>query len=152
MNRQHDNLKTIIHRRRQQVLALVVLWLVSWMMLVMEPCCEVVAASLPHQHATAAEHSHPSAAVTPHTTGHGHSTGGHDDQHCQTLEAPSGDAPFLPLAGDTKSTTDSPHGIVPPISHTQAVAAVAHTTYENHVRRYAPSGRTLFLRTERLRI
>ena len=36
--------------RRRRVLALAALWLVSWMLLALQPCCEAVAASLPHAH------------------------------------------------------------------------------------------------------
>ena len=152
MNTRHHNPGIGMRRHRQQVLALAVLWLVSSMMLALEPCCDVVAASLPHQHATTAAHSHPSAATAPHTMAHDHDGGEHDDEHCPTLDAPSGDAPYLPISGDTKSATDSPHGAPPLVSHTHAITAVAIGAYSNRTGQYALSGRTLFLRTERLRI
>lgn len=64
MNRQHVNLNRHFQRHRRLAATLVLLWLASWTVLALEPCCEAVAAAMPHAHTTANNHPY-SAGTTP---------------------------------------------------------------------------------------
>ena len=101
MNRHYDNPGQRIDRHRRLAAAVALLWLVSWMMLALEPCCEAVAAALPHAHAATADHAH-SAGMAPGAESSGHDAGAPGDDHCPSIETPAGSAPYLPLTGDAK--------------------------------------------------
>lgn len=81
--RQRHNLNHRIDWHRLLVLAVGTLWLTSWTMLVLEPCCEWIAHHLPHLHVT--------GSASNGTGGH------HEGTHCQPFDAPTGE-PLL-LAG-----------------------------------------------------
>lgn len=102
MNRQHDKPSLITLRHRRLAVAIVGLWLASWSMLVLEPCCEVVAGALPHTHATGPE---------PGAGGHHHQqNGGPGNDHCQPLENPTGTTALLlgPLALESEVGSVAP--------------------------------------------
>ncbi|MDX5374354.1 MAG: hypothetical protein LPK43_00990 [Gammaproteobacteria bacterium] len=151
MNRHYDNPGHSINRHRRLASTLVLLWLASWMLLALEPCCEAVAAALPHAHAATADHAH-STGFTPGTQAPGHDTGAPGDEHCPSIKTPAGNAPYLPLTGDANPGTDSPKGIFTPLPRNPGLTPHVPRRHSAPVRRYVPSEQRLFLRTERLRI
>jgi len=55
--------------------SVLLIWLASWMLAILQPCCEAVAESLPHKHG----HDHQSVS-------HEHTAPAHHDHHPDTLQ------------------------------------------------------------------
>lgn len=92
-----------LNRRRLRpiVFVLLILWSASWLLEVFQPCCEAVAASLPHEHHLQGEgHRNPSEHGTLHhhetAAGHRHAAPeAPPHQHCHQPDSTLADIPAL---------------------------------------------------------
>lgn len=97
-------------------------WVMVWFLVALQPCCEAVAAALPHAHADAAypdRHSHSGHGHEPHSTAQGSSEhdGSQGQEYCSAVEAPAQEAPAVTggLASDPPAP-DKALGPLPGIS------------------------------------
>lgn len=106
-------------RRRVRTLgkAVVGLWTLAWLLTVLQPCCEAIAADLPHSHDLVKSdifdiHSHHAE----HGSGdaHAHPDSSEPHSHCPSVEAPSQTAPALTATLYEAKTDISSHALVAP--------------------------------------
>ena len=129
-------------------------WLLVWFLSALQPCCEAVAAMLPHAHAgdAPAAQTHP-----PHAPEH---AGLHDDEvgahsappeHCTPLDAPAQDAPAV-TGGPASDVHGSDKHIAPltgtlgPVHNFDAKSSAIRVSHRS------PSCHRQYLATLRLRI
>jgi hypothetical protein len=129
---------------------LVAVWLASWLLLAVQPCCEAMASVLPHEHAAATGHSHGDTPDFHRDPGHyGHSVPGH--AHCGSLaQSPAANMAMAAVASDVGT-------------HSPAVDALGlpskELTLSTHVPPLGTAARSpgssepaVYLRTARLRL
>jgi len=97
--------------------AAVGLWTLAWLLTVLQPCCEAIAADLPHAHGPAESdisgiHAHHAEYGSGDV--HAHSDSKEPHSHCASVEAPSQTAPALTATLYEAKTDTFSHALVAP--------------------------------------
>lgn len=139
------------------VIPMLFVWTLGGLLLTLEPCCELLAFTVPAHAAAQGEAGHEHAAAE-HIAGHDHDEGlahthgegGAPHSHCKPVDNPLEEAPAVASAAPG-SATDAPK--VPAVdSGHLAGRLVAINAFAISRLHHPPSFRLHYLRTQRLRI
>lgn len=142
------------------------LWLITLLLLFLSPCCESIAATIPHDHAASTEHTHQhTQALQNHQSdgiehvNHGQSspahhtnTQGYDHQHCGSVDLEQVDYDALLQANINQPDKDKKLYAIYPLDSSPDFSKLS--SYDLQHKSYNPPDIKLrvYLKTERLRI